>query len=230
MEGYPICIEIKERMFPIAHFLKGIFKNLLNPRISPFSFISANVEVDKTAYIYRGVKAKDAKIGAHSYIAANTDIENAVIGKYCSIADHCRVGMSGHSLSCLSTSPIFTQTVNALREQWIEKDVFEHKDEEETTILGNDVWVGSHVLINGGVKIGDGACIASGAVVVKDVPPYTIVGGVPAKVIRSRFPEDVIEKLEEIKWWNLPEDILKKKIGLFQKELLTVDELDGLYK
>ena len=215
-------------MFPITHYIKGLFKNLLNPRISSFSFISANVEVDKTAYIYRGVKAKHAKIGAHSYIAANTDIENAVIGKYCSIADHCRVGMSGHSLSYLSTSPIFTQTVNALQERWIEKNVFEHKSEDETAILGNDVWVGSHVLINGGVKVGDGACIAAGAVVVKDVPPYAIVGGVPAKLIRYRFSEDVIAKLDEVKWWDLPEDVLKEKIDLFQKDGLKVEELDTL--
>lgn len=215
-------------MFPIAHYIKGIFKNLLNPRISTLSFISTNVEVDKTAYIYRGVKAKHAKIGAYSYIAANTDIENAVIGKYCSIADHCRVGMSGHSLSYLSTSPIFTQVVNALQERWIDKDVFEYKSEVETTVLGNDVWVGSHVLINGGVTVGDGACIAAGAVVVKDVPPYAIVGGVPAKIIRYRFSEDVIAKLEEVKWWNFPEDILKEKIKLFQSEDVTIEILDKL--
>lgn len=215
-------------MFPITHYIKGIFKNLLNPRISIFAFISANVEVDKTAYIYRGVKVKHAKIEAHSYIAANTDIENALIGKYCSIADHCRVGMSGHSLSYLSMSPIFTQTVDALQERWIEKNVFPSKHEYETVILGNDVWVGSHVLINGGVKVGNGACIAAGAVVVKDIPPYAIVGGVPAKIIRYRFSEDVIAKLEEIKWWNLPEVVLKEKISLFQKEGLTVEELDVL--
>lgn len=215
-------------MLPIAHYIVGIFKNLLNPRISLFSVISANVEVDKTAFIYRGVKAKHAKIGAHSYIASNTDIENAVIGKYCSIADHCRVGMSGHSLNYLSTSPIFTETVNALQDQWTEMNVFASKHEEETVIIGNDIWIGSHVLINGGVKIGNGACIAAGAVVVKDVPPYAIVGGVPAKVIRYRFSEDVIAKLEEVKWWNLSEVVLKEKIELFQKEGLTVEELEGL--
>ena len=105
-----------------------------------------------------------------------------------------------------------------MQERWIEKDVFEHKSEEERVILGNDVWVGSHVLINGGVHIGNGACIAAGAVVVKDVPPYAIVGGVPAKIIRYRFPKEVIDRLESIQWWNLPIDILKQNIHLFQKE------------
>ena len=217
-------------MFPISHYIKGILKNLFNPRISKAAFISSNVDVDKSAYIYRGVKAKHASIGAHSYIANNTDIENAEIGKYCSIADHCRIGMSGHSLSYLSTSPIFTQTVNGLQECWIDKDVFEHKDAEERAYLGNDVWIGSHALINGGVHIGNGACVAAGAVVVKDVPPYAIVGGVPAKVIRYRFPEDVIAKLQELKWWDLPEEKLKEHITLFQQENVTVEELEKHFR
>lgn len=213
-------------MFPIVHYFKGIVKNLFNPRISLFAIISANAKVDKTAQIYRGVKAKSATIGAYSYIAANTEIENAEIGKYCSIADHCRIGMSSHSLKYLSTSPIFTQSVNALQERWIETDIFEHKDIDERVYLGNDVWVGSHALINGGVHVGNGACIAAGAVVVKDVPPYAIVGGVPAKVIRYRLTEDIIAKLEEIKWWDMQEEKLKEHIKLFQKDNLSIEELD----
>lgn len=217
-------------MFPIAHYIKGSLKNLFNSRISNAAFISSNVNVDKTAYVYRGVKAKHAFIGAHSYIANNTDIENAEIGKYCSIADHCRIGMSGHSLSYLSTSPIFTQTVNGLQECWIDKDVFEHKDAEERAYLGNDVWIGSHALINGGVHIGNGACVAAGAVVVKDVPPYAIVGGVPAKLIRYRFSPDVIDKLLELQWWNLPDEILKSNISLFQKEDISVNDIEDFIK
>lgn len=216
-------------MFPIVHYIKGIVKNLFNPRVSVFAIMSANVKIDKTACIYRGVKAKAAIIGAHTYIAANTDVENAEIGKYCSIADNCRIGMSSHSLQYISTSPIFTQTVNALQDRWIEKNVLENKNAEERVYIGNDVWIGSHALINGGVRIGNGACIAAGAVVVKDVPSYAIVGGVPAVIIRYRFPADVIDKLQNLKWWDIPEMKLKKNIHLFQKEDLTSNELDVLH-
>lgn len=215
-------------MFPILHYAKGIVKNLFNPRVSLFAIVSANTKVDKTAYIYRGVKAKGSVIGSHTYIAANTEIENAEIGNYCSIADHCRIGMSGHSLNYLSTSPIFTQKTNALQECWIKKDVFEHKSEEERVYLGNDVWVGSHVLINGGVHVGDGACIAAGAVVVKDVPPYAVVGGVPAKVIKYRFTPDIIDFLLTNKWWTLNEKTLKNNLLIFQTPSINMELLDRI--
>lgn len=111
---------------------------------------------------------------------------------------------------------------------WTETNVNDKPLEENTVQIGNDVWVGSHVLINGGIKVGNGAVIGAGAVVVKDVPAYAVVGGVPARVIRYRFPEEFISKLEELQWWNMPEDLLKANISVFQEENLNLDSINRL--
>ena len=210
-------------MFPIGHYIKGMVKNLFNPKISNISFVSANNRIDPRAVIYRMVKMKSSSIGRYSYVGNDTDVECADIGQFCSISDHCRIGMGGHTLSHISSCPLFTQRINGCQEQWVDQDI--HAVEEKRAVLGNDVWVGSHVLINGGVTVGHGAVIGAGAVVVKDVPPYAIVGGVPAKVIRYRFSTEVIEKLLELQWWNLPDETLKEHISLFQQDSFTVEDI-----
>lgn len=215
-------------MFSKLHFVKGFLKNLMNPHVSIFALISTTTNIDKTTCIYRGVKVKKAYIGAYTYVAAHTEIENAIIGKFCSIADHCRIGMGAHTLKCISTSPIFTQKNNGCQSRWTDYNVADKPLETNRVYIGNDVWIGSHVLIKGGVKIGNGAVIGAGAVVVKDVPPYAIVGGVPAKIIRYRFSEEIITKLEILKWWDQPEEILKKNIQIFQIENVDLNILNSM--
>jgi virginiamycin A acetyltransferase len=126
--------------------------------------------------------------------------DKLIIGKFCAIATDAKFIMNGanHKISGLSTFPF-----SIFRQGW-EKVIPKNEDlpYKGDTVVGNDVWIGYDATIMPGIKIGDGAIIAAKAVVTKDVPPYTIVGGNPAKIIRARFDKKTIEKLLAIKWWN----------------------------
>lgn len=137
--------------------------------------------------------------------------DKLIIGKFCSIACGAKFlfNSANHNLNSLSTYPF-----PLFFEEWDLKkeNVTESWNNKGDIIIGNDVWIGYEAVIMSGVNIGDGAVIGTRAVVTKDVPPYTIVGGVPAKIIRKRFSEEVISKLLEIKWWDWNEEKIKNNI------------------
>ena len=151
--------------------------------------------------------------------------DKLIIGKFCSIA--CGVkflfNSANHTLASLSTYPF-----PLFFEEWgLEKqNVAESWDNKGGIIIGNDVWIGFEAVILAGVTIGDGAIIGTQAVVTKDVPPYTIAGGIPAKPIKKRFDEDTISDLLHIKWWNWPKEKISQHIGAIRsgciKELMEV--------
>ncbi|MFS2520554.1 CatB-related O-acetyltransferase [Bacteroides xylanisolvens] len=127
--------------------------------------------------------------------------DRLVIGKFCSIACGAKFlfNSANHTLNSLSNYPF-----PILFEEWQldKKDVASAWDNKGDIVIGNDVWIGYEAVIMAGVHVGDGAIIASRAVVTKDVPPYTIVGGMPAKEIRMRFDKDTVDRLQELQWWN----------------------------
>ena len=137
------------------------------------------------------------------------------IGKFCSIACGAKIlfNSANHTLSSLSTYPF-----PLFFEEWglEKKDVTKAWDKKGDIVIGNDVWIGYEAVILAGVTIGDGAIIGTRAVVTKDVPPYTIVGGVPAKPIKKRFSDEIISALLEIQWWNCSEEKIARNISAIQ--------------
>lgn len=136
----------------------------------------------------------NVKIDSYSYVNRYTEIGSAEIGRFCSIASFCSIGVDNHPTDWISASPFLKGAIKSKSNGYI--------DEVERPVIGNDVWVGAHAVILKGVHIGDGAIVAAGAVVTKDVPPFAIVGGVPAKIIKFRFDQDTINKLTALQWWN----------------------------
>jgi len=141
--------------------------------------------------------------GFASYINSGLIRSHCEIGRYCSIGRNVSIGLGNHDIKGLSTSPFF--------EFLISEDSLKLASDnpKRRVIIGNDVWIGDNAMIASGIKIGSGSVIAGGAVVTKDVEPYSIVGGVPAKLIKMRFKKNIIEKLNNLAWWDLDSVILK---------------------
>lgn len=160
-------------------------------------------------------RRKRCDVGAHTYFAHSTHITGKKyvhIGKYCSFANGVCIGVANHPYNILTTHPFvyMDNDIQLYGNMPVEKDYRVKRDEPKHTYIGNDVWIGHNATIIAGVKIGDGAIIGAGAVVTKDVEPYSIVGGVPAKHIKYRFSQDIINDLLEVKWWDLPYKFVAK--------------------
>lgn len=149
--------------------------------------------------------------------------DRLIIGKFCSIACGAKFifNCANHTLKSLST-----YTFPLFFEEWDlpKSDVVSAWDNKGDIVIGNDVWIGYDAIIMAGVTIGDGAIIGTRAVVTKDVEPYSIVGGVPAKEIRKRFSTDIIARLQELQWWNWDADIIRNSIKAIQDgDLVSLD-------
>jgi acetyltransferase-like isoleucine patch superfamily enzyme len=161
--------------------------------------VHATAALGAQCRLHRGVQiGANVHIGDYSYVNDGTLIGSGAIGKFCSIGYYCGIGMHEHPLDRVSTSPFLYGRLNLFGGPGL-WDEF-----QRPPVIGNDVWIGSHAVVLQGVRIGDGAVVAAGAVATKDVPPYAIVAGVPAGIVRYRFGAREIETLLALQWWNMP--------------------------
>lgn len=184
--------------------IKENFK--MGGNIAPNAFIPPNTRVEYPINLMHNTTVYGtASIGKYTYINVNSVIySNVKIGRYCSIARNCEIGVASHPTFFLSSHPFqFDKTIFSRDEKYCQITKIPWKG-HSATVIGNDVWIGAKVVINSGVNIGDGVIIAANAVVTKDIPDYAIVGGVPAKIIRYRFDESIIKELKILRWWDLP--------------------------
>lgn len=165
-------------------------------------------------------------LGDFSYVSYGSSLVNCSVGRFCSIGQNVRIGLAPHpTRNFVSMYPAFYAARNSGCAMPLRADAI-FDDAVPRTIIENDVWIGSDVLIPGGIHIASGAAVAAGSVVVSDVPPYAIVGGNPAQLIRYRFDPATIAALLASAWWNWPPEVLRERVDWFADAARFVSEME----
>lgn len=171
----------------------------------------ANTIFEDNCSIADDVVMINSSCGRFTYVGKSSVLSHSKIGRFCSIAQNVRVCRGNHPLNYVSTHPSFYSdtmkqtgyTIHRGSDLYGNIYKFPEGEDKYQVVIENDVWIGAHVIILGGVRIGNGAVIGAGSVVTKDVKPYTIIGGNPARLIKKRFNDDIVNKLQTTKWWNM---------------------------
>jgi acetyltransferase-like isoleucine patch superfamily enzyme len=185
------------------------------------SFVHPNLKIGDKVIVKEGclITGNLSSIGKGTYIGTNTKIyECSSIGSFCSISHDVKIGLSNHALDYISTSPLFYEKNRGLI------SITTHKDKDFVkTVIEHDVLISSNALIMAGVTLGTGCVVGAGAFVNKDIPPYAIVVGTPARIIKMRFSPEVIDMLLASKWWEQSFEKLKEKEKYFNNPIKFVE-------
>jgi|TARA_B110000003_G_C16614010_1_gene520614 acetyltransferase-like isoleucine patch superfamily enzyme len=190
------------------HKFLSIYAKILR-KLRGSSFTNSKIGYDSK--VEAGSNVVGSSMLNHSYIGYDSTIINTDIGSFCSIGDRVSIGGAMHPMHFVSTSPVFLSHRDSVKVKYARHDFLPIIK----TKIGHDVWIGQGAFIKSGISIGIGAVVGMGAVVTKNVPAYAIVGGNPAKVIRYRFNDEVIEQLLATEWWFFSEIQLRKYAHLF---------------
>lgn len=233
----------------LAILVKWIYRKLLFPFKKIYLSVSRKIQFDIGAYTDRKTQMEgynslgmdvflsEVYMGYASYVADFSKLFRAHIGKYTSIGQNVTTAVGNHPVSeNISTSPSFFSMDPRNRLQYSTRQVYDEtgilQDGMYSIVIGNDVWIGNHVTILSGITIGDGAIIGAGSVVTKDVEPYAVCVGNPARRIKYRFGGEEIQKLLHLQWWNRDETWLREQAECFAnpkrffKETTWSDETD----
>lgn len=195
--------------------------------IGDFSTVRESV-IGERSTIQRYGDIWGLKLGRYSCVGRMCTIQETKIGSFCALADYLTIGCDDHDYRMITTHPFWHDSSWGISEDITFSKQYRQKEYEPPCEIGNDVWFGAGVIVCRNVRIGDGCVIGAGAVVTKDIPPYSVVVGTPGRVIKRRFPDGMIERLEQCKWWDLPLDAIRKNVELFRGGHLDENRLQAL--
>jgi acetyltransferase-like isoleucine patch superfamily enzyme len=212
-------------------FLYAFYLKKFKVRISPTISVNSKTKFEGNNVIHPHCNILNSTIGFGTYLGPNCDLPNIEVGRFCSIAANVKVLPFNHpTQTFVSSHPSFYSTLKQagftyVKIQKFDETVFFNKPNYIFAHIGNDVWIGENVMIKGGLNIGDGAIIAAGSIVTKDVAPYSIVVGCPAKEIRKRFDDETVMKLLDSKWWEFSDEKLVEYSKCFQDPKIFTEKI-----
>lgn len=206
--------------------------------------LNNDIEIGWSSKVRGSKLVKNVRVGSHcnieggevssfSYIGDYSELPQVKIGKFCSIASHVTLAAGNHPMKYVSTSPYtYSPIKNSFTNKQLYTQEFFYTDEQNKFLceIGSDVWIGTGATLVCGSKalnIGDGAVIAAGSVVTKDVPPYAVVAGCPAKIMHYRFSDEMISEMQKEKWWDKSEEWIREQLNLFSNPSKFFARRDG---